>query len=103
MRCCAATRPVTKPGVPQHLQVLGHRGLRDGQCVDEGADAVLGGPQPVEDAATGRVGEDGERLHGAEHASERICVSRHGDGRRPTARRYPRTSERWQSGRLHPP
>src|SRR6185369_16742833 len=40
-------------GVPEHLQVLGDRRLCDGERVDQGADAVLLDPQPIEDAPTG--------------------------------------------------
>ena len=68
MRCCAATRLVTKPASRSTLRCLETVGCADGERVDERADAVLVDPQPVEDAPSGRVGEDGERLHGHEHA-----------------------------------
>ena len=65
------TQPVVAPlsvgpdlyeaGVPQHLQVLGHTGLRDGDANDELADRLLAGAQGLEDLAAARVGEGLER------------------------------------------
>ena len=52
-------------GVAQHLEVLGHRRLREAQLVDELAHRALAGSQQFEDAASVRLGERGKHRHTA--------------------------------------
>ena len=68
-----------EPRLAQHLEVLRHGGLGEGQVVGEVADPALAAPEQLEDVPTSGLGdgvEDG--LHGGHYSIVGILPSRNG-------------------------